>query len=140
VLGIFARDSMDLASIWGTVDAKNTLGFAFRMYRNYDGNGAGFGDTSVRATSGGPSKLSGFAAARGSDGALTVMVINKLTTELTTTVNLARFRPAGRAQVYRFSGSPLGAIERRPDLRLGVAGTTTTFPGRSVTLLVVPRR
>jgi hypothetical protein len=141
VLGIFGRDGMDLASIWGTVDAQNTLGFAFRMYRNYDGHGTGFGDTSVRATSGDPSKLSVFAAARQSDGALTVMVINKLTIDLPTTVNLARFRPASRAQVYRYSGSRLGAIERQPDLRLCTAGALcATFPGRSVTLLVIPQR
>jgi hypothetical protein len=55
-------------------------------------------------------------------------------------VNLARFVPASRAQVYRFSGSRLGAIERRPDLRLSATGATATFPGRSVTLLVIPKR
>ncbi len=140
VLGIFGRDGMELASIWGTVDAQNTLGFAFRMYRNYNGNGAGFGDTSVRATSGDPSKLSVFAAARQSDGALTVMVINKLTTDQTTTVSLTHFRPASRAQVYRFSGSRPGAIERQPDLRFSTTGVTATFPGRSVSLLVIPQR
>jgi hypothetical protein len=82
-----------------------------------------------------------FAAARRSDGALTVMVTNKRATDLNTTVNLARFRPASRAQVYRLSGSRLGAIERQPDLRLCAAGTLcATVPGRSVTLLVVPQR
>ena len=140
VLGIFGRDGMGVASIWGTVDAQNALGFAFRMYRNYDGNGAAFGGTSVRATSSDPSKLSVFAATRDSDGALTVMVINKLTTDLTTTLNLARFLPVARAQVYRFSGSSLGAIEQLPDLQLPTAGGTATFAGRSVTLLVVPQR
>jgi hypothetical protein len=140
VLGIFGRDGMDLASIWGTVDAQNTHGFAFRMYRNYDGNGGAFGDTSVRATSADASKLSIFAAARSSDGALTVMIINKLTADLTTTVNLAQFRPANRAQVYRFQGSNPRAIVRQPDLRAGTASVTTVFPGRSVTLLVIPRR
>jgi len=140
VLGIFGRDGIDVANIWGTVDAQNTIGFAFRMYRNYDGNGAAFGDMNVRATSADPSKLAVFAAARQSDGAITVMVINKLTTALTTTVNLARLRPATSAQVYRFSGARLGAIERQPDLALGATGATTMFPGRSVTLLVVPQR
>jgi len=55
------------------------------------------------------------------------------------TVKLAQFSGA-RVQVYRFSGSNLGAIERQPDLRLATATLTTAFPGRSVTLLVIPRR
>jgi hypothetical protein len=140
VLGIFGRDGMDLASIWGTVDAQNIHGFAFRMYRNYDGKGGAFGDTSVRATTDDPEKLSTVAAVRSSDGALTVMVINKLAVPQTTTVKLAQFSPANRVQVYRFSGSNLGAIERQPDLRLGAATVITAFPARSVTLLVIPRR
>jgi hypothetical protein len=139
VLGIFGRDGVDLASIWGTVDAQNTPGFAFRMYRNYDGNGSRFGDTNVRATSQDPSKISVFAAARLSDGALTVMVINKLTANQTTTVSLQQFTPASLAQVYRFSGSNLGAIARQPDLAVAGNRVTTTFPGRSLTLLVIPR-
>jgi hypothetical protein len=55
-------------------------------------------------------------------------------------VKLAQFSPANRVQVYRFSGSNLGAIERQPDLRLGAATVITAFPARSVTLLVIPRR
>jgi hypothetical protein len=94
----------------------------------------------MRATSADPSKLAVFAAVRQSDGAITVMIINKLTTALTTTVNLARLRPPTSAQVYRFSGARLGAIERQPDLGLGATGATATFPGRSVTLLVIPQR
>ena len=133
-----------MANYWGNGagvgDMPDYVAAAFKLYRNYDGNGGTFGDTSVRATSGDPSKLSVFAAARQSDGALMVMVINKLTTDLTTNVNLARFRPVSRAKVYRFSASQLGAIVRQPDLPLGAGGATATFPGRSVTLLVIPQR
>lgn len=139
VLGIFGRDGVDVASIWGTVDAQNSPSFAFRMYRNYDGSGSRFGDTNVRATSRDPSKLSVFAATRGSDGALTVMVINKLTADQTTVLSLLQFTPASLAQVYRFSGSNLGAIARQPDLALASNRVTATFPARSLTLLVIPR-
>ena len=47
------------------------------IYRNYDGNLSTFGDTSVSAAVANPDYLSSFAAVRSSDGALTVMVINK---------------------------------------------------------------
>ena len=47
--------------------------------------------------------------------------------------------PASLAQVYRFSGSNLGAIARQPDLAVASNGVTATFPARSLTLLVIPR-
>jgi hypothetical protein len=47
------------------------------MYRNYDGNNSTFGDTSVLTTVPNPDVLSAFGAVRTSDGAMTLMVINK---------------------------------------------------------------
>jgi uncharacterized repeat protein (TIGR02543 family) len=138
VLGVFGRDGMDLANIWGDVLADNSQGAAYRMFRNYDGQGRGFGDLSVRAVSGDPSRLSVYGAVRQSDGALTLMVVNKGATDLTSTLGLAGFSPGGSAQVYRLSGSDLTAIARQSDLSLTSAGATATFPGASLTLLVVP--
>jgi len=51
ILGIFGREGLDLATLWGPPDVDDPGAFAFRMYRNYDGLGAAFGDTSVQATS-----------------------------------------------------------------------------------------
>ena len=59
---------------------------------------------SVSATGPNPDNVSTFAALRSSDGALTVMVINKqLTAGANPTVNLANFLPAAPAR----SGSSL---------------------------------
>jgi len=138
VLGIFGRNGMGLANIWGDVLADNSPGAAYRMYRNYDGQGRGFGDLSVRATSADASRLSVYGAVRQSDGALTLMVINKGATDLTSTLGLAGFSPGGPAQVYRLSGSDLTAIARQSDLSLTSAGATATFPSASLTLLVIP--
>ena len=51
-----------------------------QMYRNYDGAKSAFGDTSVSASVPNPDNVSAFAAVRSSDGALTVMAINKYLT------------------------------------------------------------
>src|SRR5262249_36098961 len=51
VLGIFGREGLDLATIWGPPTMSQPGAFAFRVYRNYDGAGGAFGDTSVRGTS-----------------------------------------------------------------------------------------
>ena len=84
--------------------------FAFRMYRNYDGLGSAFGETSVRANSADQGQLAIYAARRGGDGALTLMVINKTGQALTSTVVLTGFVPAPRTWVYRYSASDLDAI------------------------------
>ena len=51
VLGIFGKYGVSLASYWPLIDAEPYAYAAFRAYRNYDGQGSGFGDTSVAAIS-----------------------------------------------------------------------------------------
>jgi hypothetical protein len=77
VLGIFGREGLDIATRWTTPDASTPTYKAIKMYRNYDGTKSTFGDTSVSDVVLDPDNLSSFAAVRSSDGALTVMIINK---------------------------------------------------------------
>src|SRR5260370_7692209 len=90
ILGIFGREGLDLAARWTTPDPSTPVYKAMKMYRNYDGAKSGFGDTSVLAAVANPDNLSAFAAIRSSDGALTVMAINKVlsgSTPLTLALN-----------------------------------------------------
>jgi uncharacterized protein (TIGR03437 family) len=137
VLGIFGREGLDLASIWGAPTPSQPAAFAFRLYRNYDGIGGSFGETSVSAQSDDPDTLSIFAAQR-SDQALTVVVINKTGGDLSQDISLANFSPASAAQVWRYSPSNLSAIVRDNDAVVNGAGIVATFPANSITLLVVP--
>ena len=52
ILGILGRESLDLATRWGTPATGTPAYNAMKIYRNYDGNKSSFGDTSVLA--GGP--------------------------------------------------------------------------------------
>jgi hypothetical protein len=138
VLGIFGREELDLATLWGPPESVNAPGaFAFRMYRNYDGLGHAFGETGVRASSADQEKLAVYAALRGSDGALTLMVINKSGQSLASPVALAGFEPAPQAQVYRYSAANLGAIVHESNQVVTINGFTATFPANSITLFVV---
>src|ERR1022692_1445927 len=78
-LGIFGREGLDLATRWTVPTNPSPTYLAMQIYRNYDGKLSTFGDTSVSAGVSNPDSLSSFAAMRASDGALTVMVINKQT-------------------------------------------------------------
>ncbi|HWD41863.1 MAG TPA: glycoside hydrolase family 44 protein, partial [Fimbriimonas sp.] len=78
VMGIFGRESLDYSTRWTTPATNSPAYLAMKIYRNYDGSKSVFGDTSVSCTVPNPDNLSAFASQRTSDGALTVMVVNKL--------------------------------------------------------------
>src|SRR5205807_1038521 len=83
---------------------------AMKMFRNYDGNKSAFGDQSAGASVGNPDQVDAFSAVRSSDGALTVLVVNKnlfdptnpsATTQVT--INLSNFASAGIAQEWQLA-------------------------------------
>ena len=74
------------------------------MYRNYDGKKSTFGDVSVSSAVQNPDNLSAFASLRSSDGALTLVVINKVLSGNTPiSVSLSSVTSGGTAQVRQLS-------------------------------------
>jgi PKD repeat protein len=136
ILGILGREGVDFATRWTTPDASTPTYKAMKLYRNYDGAKSGFGDTSVSASAPNPDNLSAFAAVRGSDGALTVMVVSKVLSGTTpVTLNLANFTGAGSAQVWQLTSS--NAIVRLSDAALSGNTLAASVPAQSITLFVV---
>jgi hypothetical protein len=135
-LGIFGRERLDLATLW-PLQSQSHYADAFRLFRDYDGNHSRFGDTFVSSESGDESKLAVYGAERSPDGALTLVVINKGATDLTSNVSLAGFAPGGPAQVWRWTGSTTG-IKRVGDQPVDQSGFSATFAGRSMSMLVIP--
>lgn len=138
VLGIFGREGLDLATLWDPPTATEPGAFAFRMYRNYDGAGAGFGETGVAAASADQAVVALYAAQRSADGALTIIAINKTAQPQTSSLTLAGFTPGGAARVYRYAPTNLAAIERLADAPLAAGANSLTVAAQSITLLVVP--
>ncbi|HEY2091188.1 MAG TPA: glycoside hydrolase family 44 protein [Thermoanaerobaculia bacterium] len=154
ILGIFGREGLDLATLWAYPSQLNGSGqeidydtfetlpgaYAFRMFRNYDGAGAQFGDTSVSAVSSDQSQLSVYAAQRTTDSSLMLMIVNKtMTSSVTGTVSIAsNFVPAASAQVYRYSDANLNAILSLAGQPVSGGGFSATFPANSITLVRIP--
>ena len=137
ILGIFGREGLDMAVRWGTPALDSYAARAFQMYRNYDGNGAKFGNTSVKATAPNVDEVSAFASIRSSDGALTVMLVAKtLNGDTPATVNIANFNAGQVIQRWQFDSTK--TITRRADLAPSGSNISLTLPGQSVTLLVIP--
>lgn len=137
VLGIFGREGLDLATHWDPPTSAQPGAFAFRMYRNYDGAGHGFGETSVQSVSSDQSQLAVYGAQRASDNALTLMVINKTGGDITSALSLSGFTPSGNAAVYRYSSASLGAIQHLADQPVAASGFQATYPANSITLYVI---
>jgi len=137
ILGIFGREGLDLATLWAPPDPGQPGAYAFRIFRNYDGQGHKFGDTSIQAASADQAQLAVYAAQRG-DLALTILVINKTANSLTSPLNLSGFIPSASAQVFRYSVANLNAIMPQPAQSVSAGGFTATYPANSLTLFVIP--
>lgn len=82
VLGIFGTHDIHIASLWQMEENNSYISGAFDLYRNYDGAGNTFGDTSVETAVDDPSQFSAYASIHGGDASqLHVIAINKNKTE-----------------------------------------------------------
>lgn len=136
VLGIFDREGLDLATRWTTPSASTPTYRAIKLYRNYDGNRSTFGDVSVNASVPNPDSLSAFAAQRTSDGALTILVINKQSgVAADLAINITNFQARGTAQTWQLSSANL--ISKLADIALSGNTLTTTVPAQSITLFIL---
>jgi hypothetical protein len=129
-LGIFGREDVGLAA-WASQANENAfvLG-AFRVFRNYDGAGSAFGDTSVAATSTNLDLASVYASVRSSDGHAVVVVINRSDAEVEATLTLDV--AATHASIYALTAaSPVP--QAAPDLTTETPGTFAyTMPAYSI--------
>ena len=134
-LGIFARERVDLATMFGGPSAASPVADAFRLYRNYDGAGSRFGGTYVRSASDDQGRVAVYAALRASDGALTVALVNKAATAQTSKLSLAGFTASAAGQAWQSTGT---GFTRKADVPVSGGALQADLPGHSMTLLVLP--
>jgi Glycoside hydrolase family 44/Bacterial Ig-like domain (group 3) len=137
VLGIFGREPIDFADMWNPPGPQDPIAYAFRMFRNYDGSGSQFGDTSISAVSSDQGSLSIYAAQRSSDNAVTIMVINKTTGALSSSLALSNLTLPATAQVYTYTSASLTSIVHASDAAITSGAVSYTFPGYSAVMFVV---
>ena len=138
IYGIFGREGLTLATRWTTPDASTPTFKAMQMFRNYDGRRSGFGEISVLDATPDPDTVASFASVRRTDGALTVMVINKSPfASSAVTLSLAHFLPGPTAQVWQLTSA--NAITHAADAPVTAGALTLSVPAQSVTLFVIPR-
>lgn len=137
LLGIFGREGLDLATRWTTPTNTSPTFQAMRLYRNYDGRKSTFGDISLLASVPNPDHVAAFAAERSSDGALSVIVINKqLRTVADLSLSVSNFASRGDAELWRLQDAT--GIQRLASVPTDRGVLAASLPPRSVSLFVLP--
>jgi hypothetical protein len=138
VLGIFGREGVDLAALWGPGKPTEPWAYAFRMFRNYDGKGSQFGDVSVNSKSSDEDKAAIYGSIRSSDKALVILVINKdQSAVLDTKIAINGSTNTGKAEAYRYSAEDLTKIIKLPEIDVK---NSIKFPAFSMTLIVIHQK
>ncbi len=136
VLGIFGVQGLDFANMWNVPKPTDPVAYSFRIFRNFDGAGGQFGETSVNSTSTDQGQLSVYGALRKSDGALTVVAINKTTGAIQTSLSLANFNSNSSAAVYTYSNANLTQIVAGAPVSVASNSVSYNFPAYSATVFV----
>jgi hypothetical protein len=142
-LGIFGREGVDMATAWNWADAAGDNQYqiaALRAFRNYDGNGAHFGDTSVHGVTTDDAKSSVYASVDSSTHLITIVAINKTTATLTTGIKIAGPAVSGFSVRTLTSAGPTLQPASAAATLAATNAFTYTMPAMSVSVLtqVVP--
>jgi hypothetical protein len=140
VLGIFGKKDVYAATWWNIEGAGNT-DFTFAaldMFRNYDGAGGRFGDTSVNAMTSNDANSAVYAATDANNpNRMTLLAINRTNQPLTAAIAIADDNRFTTAQVYQLTGAQAASI-RAADLAVGASNQFNyLMPAMSVTTLVL---
>lgn len=139
VLGILGREQVDMACYWTAPPPHSPAFFAFKMYRNTDGEGNGFGDIALPARSDAPDVVSCYAANDSRTGDKTVMLINKGKARQVAVRTRALAAPQ-RARMWGYSGERLKSIVQYPDIISQDGAARLKLPAESLTLLRLSSR
>lgn len=131
ILGIYGREGLDMATAWGAPGADEAAFSAYRLYRDFDGNGGQFESVSVKTTVSGAG-VEAYGAV--SETRMTVALVNETGAATAATVTLGSFAPGTSARVFRGNGS---LVEKQAEVEVASGQVTVTLPGKSITMVVI---
>jgi hypothetical protein len=135
VLGIFGRDAVDVAMMWPMGDESFTY-VAFSAYRNYDGAGKTFGDTSVSATTTDVPNSSVYASVDSTNvGRMVIVAINKATTDKVAGIRINHSTSYAHANVYSITSAAKSVVRGAPIAAVAANAFRYTMPAQSITII-----
>jgi hypothetical protein len=141
-LGIFGREDLFAAALWhvGSTDDAFILG-GFDMFRNLDGNGEGFGDVAMAATTDDVAGTSVYASHDADDyGRVVIVAINRTGSAKRAAITIRHGARLGTARVYRLTAASSHPV-RGDDVTLTATNALVQeLPAHSVTTMVFAPR
>jgi hypothetical protein len=138
VLGVFGAYGVDMAMMWELASDESFSYAAFKAYRDYDGQGGAFGDTSVQATTTDVVNGTVYASLQSSDAAkLVIVAINKAATSKVAGVRIEHSTLYTKANVYTITAA--GGAKVVPASGITAVATNAfryTMPAQSVSVIV----
>ncbi|MFN8010703.1 MAG: glycoside hydrolase family 44 protein [Holophagaceae bacterium] len=142
-LGAFGREGVFAANLWPLTSNRAFSYGAFRLYRNYDGSGGAFGDTSFSATASDNAMGSVYGSLdAGNPARVVAVLLNKDTLPRTAGLALTHTQLFGHVEVYQLTAaSPVSGgsavPQRQADVPLTLRNALRlTLPAWSATVLV----
>eukprot|EP01120_Amphizonella_sp_Union-15-10_P013857 TRINITY_DN6539_c0_g1_i2.p1 TRINITY_DN6539_c0_g1~~TRINITY_DN6539_c0_g1_i2.p1 ORF type:complete len:690 (-),score=137.16 TRINITY_DN6539_c0_g1_i2:26-2095(-) len=121
VLGVFAREGVDVAGKWTVPSSGSVSEDAYSLFLNYDGKGSQVSGFNVMANTSSLEEVSSFAFDDSSSRTLYVVLVSKvLSGSISVTVDVTKTSMTGQIQYYGFSKTS----------RLGPQGTGSLVGGR----------
>ncbi|MBK8476199.1 MAG: hypothetical protein IPL39_07740 [Opitutaceae bacterium] len=138
-LGLYGKYGVYLATFWQLHPEAAYAAAAFRLYRNYDGLGSTYGDTTVSAQASDTVNASAYAALDSHDEAkLHLVVLNKnYDSSTTTTIEIAGPRTYTSARVFAFDSASATITERTPIPSIAANRFTLNLPALTAAHVVL---
>jgi hypothetical protein len=138
-LGIFGAYGVEMSMFWEVWHDESFTYAAYDVYRNYDGNGAGFGDTSMGASTSDVPNSSVYASLMASDPSHVVIVaINKALADKVAGIQIyhpTAFTTANVFVVTQAGGATVTATSA-PVTAVATNAFAYTMPAQSVSVIV----
>jgi hypothetical protein len=137
-LGIFGAYGLDMAMMFEIWHDESFTYAGFDAFRNYDGQGAAFGDTSIAASTSDVPNATVYASISSKDASkLVIVAINKATTSKVAGIQITHSTVYTKASVYTITQG--GGAKPVAGTALTTAATNAfryTMPAQSVTIIV----
>lgn len=136
-LGIFGRDGLWAAAWWEVPGGREFVDGALAMYRDYDGHGGSFGDTSVQAETNSIERATVYASVfQSTPDRMVLVAINKTDAPLRAEITINHSKPLGHADVYQLTAAA-SVPKQGESLSLNGKSLPYTLPAMSVSTLVL---
>lgn len=133
ILGIFAREGLDHAYMWGGPGMNGSIYFGYKMFRNPDGKYTAFGDQYLPSKVSAPDDVSVHTARDKATGRLTFILVNKRgAKDSKVTLKLSKPIKEQETTPYEYSATSRWAIGQLPAMKVGGESITVELPAMSV--------